>query len=150
MGHGWRRPRTGDRPHCAHRHGSGIATRRLAEDRVIRLGLALDATEIVAAHGDQLWSRAIDGDDLAALLAELARHLERGRSQVAASVALMPPLVQTRRLAFPRLGPRELRRVLSRDAAKYFPRCREPQVANGSPIAAGAPAATVDAIVAAV
>ena len=44
------------------------------------------------------------------------------------AIALLPPLVQVRVLRFPRLRLPEIRQVIARDIAKYFPGIREPQV----------------------
>jgi Tfp pilus assembly protein PilN len=73
-------------------------------------------------------------------------------------VALLPPLVQARRVELPPLGMAELQRVLARDASRYFVGVREPQVvgairlgpARGRPmsvLAAAAAESLVEAVV---
>jgi hypothetical protein len=134
---------------------------------MIHLGLAIGDAEIVAAYSDRLWSRPLerwladDSEDLTAALGELSQQLALRRGRVEVSVALLPSIVQVRRLDFPPLGADEMRRVLTRDAARYFPRCRDLQIASATPIAgrgrsarpimaATAASATITTIVAAI
>jgi Tfp pilus assembly protein PilN len=139
--------------------------------RSVHLGLALGRAEIAAAHGARVWCRSLGrwyaeddsmpAEDLASIVAELREQLELTRASVAVSIALLPSIAQVRRLDFPPLRERELRRVLTRDAGRYFPRCRHDQIANGAPIAgrrrstrpliaATAPAGAVTTIVSAI
>src|SRR5204863_74448 len=61
-------------------------------------------------------------------------------SRASVTVALVPPLVELRRLSLPRLRDEERRRVLTRDAARYFVGAQEPQVIGTEVLpAAGAP-----------
>lgn len=99
----------------------------------VHVGLAIGADRLVASiAGRDAWSRALEPQgesdswpDLARALAELRDEL-RGRLHEA-SIAILPRLVQLRRLELPRLREDELRRVVTRDAARYFV-TREPQV----------------------
>src|SRR5688500_18101962 len=75
-----------------------------------------------SSHG--VWSRPLrpapEGhgwEDLGEGLAEMRQALAIRSG--ALHVALLPPLVQVRRLELPRLGEEELRRVLTRDAGRY-------------------------------
>jgi len=66
-------------------------------------------------------------------------------------VALIPPLVDLRSVSLPPLREDERRRVLARDAARYFVGVRDPQVVGShAPFAAAAPAPLVERIEAAV
>jgi hypothetical protein len=136
-------------------------------DHRVRIGIAFGAeTFVVRAApsvlaGDR-WSRALGGaptadgewPELAAALVELRAALPAG-AHVVASVALLPPLVQIRRLSLPPLRAEERRRALTRDAGRWFVGAREPQIADALPvadaeagvIAAAAPARHVMALV---
>jgi hypothetical protein len=56
------------------------------------------------------------------------------------TIALLPSLVQLRRIELPSMRPLERRRVVSRQAARYLPGVREPQTANAEPLARTTPA----------
>src|SRR5690348_9138118 len=71
-------------------------------------------------------------DDLRAALAELRGRL--GLAAPRAAIALIPPLAQCRLLELPALGREEYARVLTRDAARYFPTGRIPQIAGAEPL----------------
>lgn len=140
-------------------------------NRAKRVGIALSRERLVAsmpggAGAPHVFSRALQGPleadrewaDLRDALAELRDRLVA--SAPVAHVCLLPPLVQVRRLELPLLREHELRRVLSRDAGRYFVGVREPQVVgavhlNGrthSPapvLAAAAPGGLVELILAA-
>lgn len=98
---------------------------------------------------------ASDWPDLCQALAELRE--EWGPDSGALWIALLPPLVQVRRIELPPLREAEARSVLARDATRYFLGAADTQVvgvasigrARGSPapiIAAAAPAGLIDAI----
>jgi hypothetical protein len=97
-----------------------------------RLGVALGRTRISAVRlsrrgdpaGHDVWSRDIT--DLASDFAALRNDLEIGSGRL--HIALLPPLVQVRRIELPRLGEDSVRQVLARDAARYFPGAGGPQV----------------------
>lgn len=87
--------------------------------RPVRIGLALAADCLTAVWlnrgGAVLAGRY---PDLSAALSELKTALGNKRAEV--SVALLPSLVQLKRLDLPRLSRDELERVLARDAGRYF------------------------------
>jgi general secretion pathway protein K len=138
----------------------------------VRAGVALSTTELYAAD---LGARSPGGrsmripldppsaeggswPSLTSALAELARSLGAGDGGGTLLVSLMPPLTELRRLELPPLGDDDLRRVLSRNASKYFVNARSPQLVGtvrgvrgprGAPaavVAAAAPARLVTAI----
>ena len=100
------------------------------------IGLALSADRIVTTA----WSRSLapwiagagEWEDLRAALAELRDSLKLRAP--GAAIALLPPLVHSRLLEFPRLAPEEYTRVLTRDAARYFPTGRVAQIAAAEPV----------------
>ncbi len=112
------------------------------------VGVALGLDRICAAvvrrtptaessHG--VWSRplrpAAEGpgwQDLGEALAEMRQALCIRPG--ALHVALLPPLVEVRRLELPRLREEELRRVLTRDVGRYFLRLHAPQVIGAVPL----------------
>jgi hypothetical protein len=110
----------------------------------IRTGIALSSTELCAADirlrgsADRVWrapleSPPVDGGawpSLVSAFAELARSLDT--TQGSASVALLPPLTEVRRLELPPLRDDELQRVLARNAARYFVNARGPQLIGAS------------------
>jgi Tfp pilus assembly protein PilN len=78
---------------------------------------------------------------LASALSTLAREL--GAVQGTLAVAMMPPLTEIRRLELPPLRDDELRRLLARNASRYFVNARGPQIVGASLIGhrkRGAPA----------
>jgi hypothetical protein len=121
-----------------------------------RIQIALGADRLVAVlpRGRRLETTEVA--DLGRAFAEMRRTTTLRRAVV--TVALVPPLVELRRLQLPPLRDEERRRVLTRDAARYFVGAREPQVmgtevlpAAGAPVlAAAAPAQLIDALEAAV
>lgn len=74
-------------------------------------------------------------DELGAALAALAGEL--GVRPGVAHLALLPPAVQVRRVELPRLPEADLRRILSRDAARFFPGAHEPQLVGLAPLPGG-------------
>jgi Tfp pilus assembly protein PilN len=137
------------------------------QSRSPSFGIALSATRLtamVAGTGSRSqarhWSLApmapTDSEwvDLATALAELRTATAGRESRLA--IALLPPLVQLRRIELPTMRPPERRRALSRQTAKYLPGVREPQFAMAEPLArtmpaphlmVAAPARVIDAIV---
>ncbi len=99
------------------------------------IGLALSPDRIATTA----WSRSLapwiagagEWEDLHAALAELRDSLKLRAPR--AAIALLPPLVHSRLLEFPRLAPVEYARVLTRDAARYFPTGRVAQIAAAEP-----------------
>jgi hypothetical protein len=113
----------------------------------VRIGIAFGADAVVARAAPSVlpgdhWSRVLTGaptpegewPELAAAFAELRALLPRD-ARVWASIAVLPPLVQIRRLALPPLRAEERRRALTRDAGRWFVGAREAQVADALPVA---------------
>jgi hypothetical protein len=111
--------------------------------RTVRVGIAISSDRICGRvvgcsapgpAGGSLWSRPLapppdpgtSWPDLDAALVDLRETLG-GRSGTA-TIALLPPLAQARRIDLPRLRDHELRRVLARDARRYFVGAGEPQI----------------------
>jgi hypothetical protein len=145
---------------------------RLWRERRAKLGIAVGPGGILAtrvgrngwaARQAEVWSRPLalpvdaagDWSDLSDALAELRARLE-GRP-FGAHVVLLAPLVQLRSIDLPPLGEDEARRLLTRDAGRYFFAAREPQVVavrrtpkrqgrSGVVLGAAAPASLVDAV----
>ena len=123
----------------------------------LRIGLALDATSCCAvdlrAPRTAPWERTLAPmpADAAAwpALADALRELAaaRGAGGGELSVALLPPLAQLRRVELPPLRADEARRLLARNAARWFLGAREPQVTAVEPTRArgGAPVPVVAA-----
>ena len=116
------------------------------------IGIALGADRLVAALPGGRRLETSEVGDLSRALVDLKQTAHLARASV--SVALLPPLVELRRVALPPLRANERRRVLARDVARYFIGVREPQVVGSEALlAAAAPArliADVEAAVAAV
>lgn len=133
--------------------------------KVIRPGIAISATKLCIARPGatrpavtRLTLASTPGDnggwpELAQALREAARPGEPGDL----AVALLPPLVEVRRLALPPLAEGELLQLLSRNAARYFVGARGSQTlgarqwrglrGDASPVlAAAAPTRFVNAI----
>jgi hypothetical protein len=85
-----------------------------------------------SSGGHGLWSRhltpaAAGGwSDLTAGLIQMREDLKVGPGRI--HFALLPPLVQVRRIELPRLADDTLRQVLTRDSSRYFAGVRAPQV----------------------
>ena len=99
------------------------------------IGLALGPNRLVAhvSGSPTAWERPVQSltttegrDDLAAALTDLRREL--GLSRATASLALLPGLVQLKRIELPKMRDNELRAVLTRDAGRFFLAVRTPQV----------------------
>ncbi|HEX2091662.1 MAG TPA: hypothetical protein VHG28_04635 [Longimicrobiaceae bacterium] len=102
--------------------------------RRVEVGVALAPGGLWAAvPGDRLWTRALetsaspDGtwQELREALGELAGYLAPASPVL--HVALLPALAQVRWVQLPPLGEDELRRVISREAGRYFPGPAEPR-----------------------
>jgi hypothetical protein len=106
----------------------------VAEDDVI-VGVAVARSTITAALPDgTIWTGTLDPSIDQAPVAVLAA-LRELRTRVAdrravLRIALLPPLVQGRRLELPRLAADEYRGVLARNAARYFATDGTTQVAG--------------------
>lgn len=132
----------------------------------LRLGIAISADSLVvhaqpAALAAEVLTMALVGapsaagrwPELEAAFTELRAMIPSG-ARVTASIALVPPLVQLRRIELPPMKAEERRRVLCRDASRWFVGAREPYVADALPIpgahgdvmAAAIPARYPDAI----
>lgn len=106
------------------------------------IGIALGEGRLVAALPG---GRLLEAADIADL------KVRTGLPRARLSVALLPPLVDVRRVSLPPLRDAERRRVLARDAARYFLGARGPQViGTDGDLAAAAPAALVAELEAAV
>lgn len=113
----------------------------LGATRSLRIGLAVSAAELCAAWNDGARLRvfrspmaAYPGDNgawpgLAAALAEL-KQMAGAAGGGRLAVALLPPLVEMRRLELPPLGESEIGQLLSRNGGRYFVGARGPQVAG--------------------
>jgi hypothetical protein len=120
----------------------------------VGLAMSADMATLVPLGGSPSPQRVTH----ARLAEELIRVRDAGGwAQGILHVALLPPLVQSRRLTFPRLRHDELQRIISRDASRYFlptseallieatapaPWARSPVVVT----AAAAPAAVVELV----
>jgi hypothetical protein len=102
---------------------------RLRFQQPLRIGLALAADRMTAVrlgrrgsvthvHVRTLAAGPGGWLDLSEALSELKTVF--GGQMATVSVALLPPLVQVKRLELPPLGQDELERVLTRDAVRYF------------------------------
>jgi hypothetical protein len=114
----------------------------------MNVGVALGLDRICAAvvrgtptaeSSQDVWSRplrpAVEGpgwQDLGEALAEM--HQALGIRSGVLHIALVPPLVEVRRLELPCLREVELRRVLTRDVGRYFLGLRSPQVIAAVPL----------------
>jgi len=115
--------------------------------KTIGIALGPDRLAAVLAGGRRL--EATEVGDFARALAELKATTGLARARV--SIALVPPLVELRRVTLPPLRADERRRVLGRDVARYFIGVREHQVVGSDgAFAAAASARLIDAIEAAV
>ena len=114
------------------------------------IGLAVGQTQLVAARRAAgsapatAWCSTLSGPvtdspewskEIASALTEMRETLKTPTARLA--VTLLPPLVQVRVLSFPRLRLPEIRRVVARDVAKFFPGVRETQVVAVAPVTGG-------------
>jgi hypothetical protein len=114
-----------------------------------RIGIALGADRLLAALPGGRRLETAEIADLTKVFEDLKKTAELPVARV--TVALLPPLVDLRRISLPPLQPDEHRRVIARDVARYFLGTREPQiVGSDAPFAAVAAAQLIDAIEAAV
>jgi len=98
---------------------------------VIGLALAPGRLAAVTSKGDR---REVPFDgDVAAAFTALKTAL--GATHARVTVALLSPLVEVRRLVLPRMREAEVRRVLTRDAARYFLTGRDASVVGAMPLA---------------
>src|SRR6476646_9435370 len=103
------------------------------------IGIALGADRLVADLPGGRHLETSEVGDLGRALMELKERARLARARV--TVALLPPLVELRRVTLPPLRESERRRVLARDVARYFIAVREPQVVGSEALlAAAAPA----------
>jgi hypothetical protein len=100
-----------------------------------RIGIALSPDRLVAVvpGGRQLETAEVG--DLGRACAELRDAAKCAHALV--TVALVPPLVELRRISLPPLREDERRRVLARDAERYFVGVRERQVIGTEVLASG-------------
>ena len=118
--------------------------------RAPTIGLAVGHSQLAAARRAAgsgpatAWCRTLSvpaadsrewSEELGCALAEMRETLETPFARLA--VTLLPPLVQVRALSFPRMRLQEIRRVVARDVAKYFPAVRKPQVIAVAPVTSG-------------
>jgi len=113
------------------------------------IGIALGPDRMLALLPGGRRLETTEVGDFARALAELKETALLAQARV--YVALVPPLVELRRVALPPLRSDERRRVLTRDVARYFIGVRDPQVVGSDgTLAAAASARVIDAIEAAV
>ncbi len=108
----------------------------------LRVGVSVGVGRVTAAlstgsgadRGEPSWVHALEsppgtpgwGDELTHALAVMCSAMSAPRCGL--HVVLLPPLVEVKRVELPRMRDGELRRVLARDAERYFLHAREPQV----------------------
>ena len=96
-----------------------------------QIGIALGADRLRAALPGGRAFETTDVTDLAQVFVELRK--ESGLPSAAVTVAVLPPLVEVRRIPMPKLKSDEHRRVIARDVARYFVGARGPQVIGSDP-----------------
>jgi hypothetical protein len=115
-----------------------------------QVGIALGADRLLAALPGRRSLETTDIADLARAMEDLKQAAHLPAASV--TVAVLPPLVELRRIPLPRLQSDEHRRVIARDVARYFVGARDPQViGSDAPFAAAVPAhliATIESAVA--
>lgn len=111
------------------------------------IGVAVGPDWLTAVIGGEC--RRVPPDELPALLAELVERVPPRRRRLA--VALLPPLVELKRIEFPPLPRADTERVLARDVERYFLRGSDRRVVSaermgkrGTLWAASAPADLID------
>jgi hypothetical protein len=131
------------------------------------IGVAISDTRLYATIPEQngrtvtrewelepLVRTAQEWPSLATALSELRSAVPQSFKKIA--IAVLPPLVQVRRVELPKLSGAPLRQLLSRNAVRYFPNVREPQIVGATMIkqttpatyvAAAAPSRVVDVVV---
>lgn len=122
-----------------------------------RVGACLSPGWLVSGDGPSPWSREVADPADPAVLEDALRALRQHAGGGVLHLALMPPLVDLRRIELPRLRPDEVLAVLRRDARRYFPAGRGPQAVavemrgpagagRVAALAAAAPECLVDAL----
>lgn len=96
-----------------------------------QIGIALGADRLRAALPGGRSFETADVADLAGALVDLKKAANLPAAAV--TVAVLPPLVDVRRIPMPRLRSDEHRRVIARDAARYFVGARDPLVVGSDP-----------------
>ena len=113
------------------------------------IGIALGTDRLVAVLPGGRQLETSDTADLRQVFADLKTTAALTRAR--ASIALLPPFVDVRRVRLPPMRSADRERVLERDAARHFVGVREPQVvATDARLAVAAPARLVAEIEAAV
>lgn len=121
------------------------------------MGACLSPGWLLSGDGPSPWSREVADPADAAVLEDALRELRQHAGGGVLHLALLPPLVDLRRIELPRLRPDEVNAVLRRDARRYFPGGRGPQAVavemrgpagagRVAALAAAAPEALVEAI----
>jgi hypothetical protein len=96
-----------------------------------QIGIALGADRLRAALPGGRSFETTDVADFARALIDLKK--DSNLAVAAVTVAVLPPLVEVRRIPLPTLRPDEHRRVIARDVARYFVGARDPQVIGSDP-----------------
>jgi len=113
------------------------------------IGIALGPGRLLAVLPGGRTLETTDVEDLARAMEDLKQTSALPAARV--TVAVLPPLIELRRVALPRLTPEEQRRIIARDVARYFVDARDAHViGTDAPFAAAAPAKLVAAIESAV
>jgi hypothetical protein len=120
-----------------------------------RVGIATDGIHFVAVRTQPAVSATLESLDILEVRADQCASVEEtphrksaarvvealggiaksfGLPVAALDVALLPPLGSFRQLDLPRLNKDELRRILARDAGRYFPGVFEAQVVGVEPV----------------
>ncbi len=116
---------------------------------MIAFGIALGPDQLVAVLPGGRRLETADTADLRQAFTDL--HKTAGLPRARVHVALLPPLVDLRRVRLPPMRSEDRCRVLERDASRYFVGVREPQVvAIDAALAGCAPVRLVEEIEAAV
>jgi len=116
---------------------------------VIAIGVALGPDRLVAVLPGGRRLETPETADLRQVFTDLYKTAGVPRAHV--HIALVPPLVDLRRVRLPPMQREDRRRVLGRDASRYFVGAREPQVvAIDGALACAVPARLVEEIEAAV
>jgi len=114
-----------------------------------RVGIALAGDRLVATLPNGRELETTDTADLRKVFAEL--RARSGLARATVDLALVPPMVDVRTLTLPPLSDDERRRILERDARRYFVGLAEPLVVGsrlvgGRVVAAAASAAIVTSV----
>jgi hypothetical protein len=113
------------------------------------IGIALGSGRLLAVLPGGRSLETTEVEDLARAMDDLKQAAALPEARV--TVAVLPPLVELRRVVLPRLTPDEQRRIIARDVARYFVDARDAQViGTDAPFAAAVPAQLIAAIESAV